>query len=61
MLPGDVNSDEHVDLKDAVLALQVMDGMSPSIPDGRDGDVNNDDKIGLEEAVYILQKTAKQR
>jgi len=56
--PGDVNgSGGEPDLADAILALQVLAGLSP--PNVNVGaDVNNDDKIGIEEVIYILQKVA---
>lgn len=52
---GDINSDREVDLRDAILALQVMAGINTSIEIYKETDVNGDERIGLEEAVYVLQ------
>ena len=52
--PGNVFIDQSIDLKDAILALQVscrLKGAGFLIG----GDVNGDRKIGLAEAVYVLQ------
>ncbi len=63
-LPGDLTSDCRIRLDDAILALQIISGLSlqalPSCPDCQ-RDVNGDGKIGIEEAVYILQKAAGMR
>jgi len=53
---GDVNSDESIDLADAIISLQVVSGIQPVSPVHRAADVNGDGKIGLEEALFILQK-----
>jgi hypothetical protein len=45
-------------LADAILALQVTRGVTPSQPVFKDTDVNGDGKIGIEEAVYIREKVA---
>ena len=54
---GDINSDGNVDLNDAILALQVLAGLSP---DGihLSADVNGDGRIGISEVIYIMQKVA---
>ncbi|MFW6332142.1 MAG: Ig-like domain-containing protein [Thermodesulfobacteriota bacterium] len=57
---GDVNNNGTVDLTDAILALKVLSGMSPTGVDSR-ADVNNDDRIGLPEVIYILQYVAEMR
>ena len=57
---GDVNGSLKADLADAVLALQVVAGMSPGGVYA-EADVNGDQKIGLEEAVYALQIVAEIR
>ncbi|MGE0087310.1 MAG: DUF1566 domain-containing protein [Desulfococcaceae bacterium] len=51
---GNVDGAGGIDLKDAVMALQVTAGMTP---DGifKDADVNGDFRIGPEEAVFCLQ------
>lgn len=52
---GNINGDDKVDLKDAILALQVV-VEADDLPDlSREFEVNNDDKIGLAEAVYIVK------
>ncbi|QTA79721.1 Sulfatase-modifying factor enzyme domain-containing protein [Desulfonema limicola] len=53
---GDVDGIGGVDLKDAVMALQVAAGMNPAGVQ-QDADVN-DSRIGLEEAVYVLRDLA---
>ena len=54
---GDVNSDGVIDLKDAVLVLQILSQFLPAGID-KDADVNGDGVIGAQEAIYILQKLA---
>ncbi|MDY6950589.1 MAG: dockerin type I repeat-containing protein [Thermodesulfobacteriota bacterium] len=54
----DVNGDGVINLNDAILALQVLAGLEPSTPIGRQVDVNGNGRIGLEEASYIMQKEA---
>lgn len=58
---GDCNRDGKVDLADAVLALQVLAGIAPSVPIYDEADVNGDQRIGLEEVIYVLQKVAELR
>jgi len=53
-LPGDVNGDCKVDLKDEILTLQVTTDIGVSVR--TEADVNGDGKIGQEESAYILQK-----
>ena len=62
--PGDLNGDCRVGLDDAILALQILLGLQPPLPDpcpacGRD--VNGDDRIDLAEVIFILQKVAEMR
>ena len=56
--PGDVNGDGTVSLKDALVALQVVLGITPSSPVYSEADVNSDQKIGMAEVIYILQTIA---
>ena len=51
---------ECVDLKDAILALQVALNLRPTASDLPD-DVNGDGKVGFAEAIYILQRIAGAR
>ena len=57
---GDLNSDAGVDLTDAILALQVLAGLTPAQEISSAADLNFDEKIGLAEVIYILQKTGQQ-
>ncbi|WP_207688935.1 carboxypeptidase regulatory-like domain-containing protein [Desulfonema limicola] len=54
---GNLNGDGQIDLKDAVLALQISSGMS--LPANLDADCNADGKIGLEDAVYVIKITSE--
>jgi alpha-tubulin suppressor-like RCC1 family protein len=53
--PGDLNMDTKIDLKDAILSLQVLADLVPSETVYPVSEVSGDAKIGLEETVYILQ------
>jgi hypothetical protein len=53
-LMGDVSGNGEVNLEDAILALQVVSGLTPTVV--LTGDVNADNRIGLPEAIYILQE-----
>lgn len=55
--PGNVDGQNGVDLRDAVIALQVLAGMNPAdidINGELEGDSN--DQIGLEEAIFALRQ-----
>lgn len=56
--PGDINDDGHVDLADAVLAIQIVSGMIPTEIIHKQADINEDGKIGVQEVTYILQKVS---
>ena len=57
--PGDLNLDGSIDLTDAIIALQVMSGIStPSHPQMNYADSNQDGRVGLPEAIYVLQEVA---
>jgi len=58
-LLGDFTCDSLIRLDDALLALQLIGGLTPHVcpaclPPGVD--VNDDGRIGVEDAVYILQQ-----
>jgi len=57
---GDVNDDGAVDLKDAILAIQVCSGFSPAKV-YKIADMNGDDRIGTGEAIYALQVASGMR
>jgi hypothetical protein len=61
VMMGDINGDAAIDITDAVLAIQVISGITPEQSINSNADVNEDGKIGLPEAIYILQKTAEMR
>lgn len=52
--PGDVNFDGSINLKDVILALEIISGTSPPEIGSLNGDVNGDAQIGLPEANYAL-------
>ncbi len=56
--PGDINSDDIVDLKDVISALKMMAGIQVAEEISKAADINGDGRIGLEEAVYIIQCSA---
>jgi PKD repeat protein len=57
---ADTNCDGHVDLKDAIVSLQVLVGMAPGLAcELNIPDVNGDNRVGLPEAIYVLQLIAK--
>ena len=57
-MPGDMNNDGTVDLKDAVLGLKLVAGENQEKV-SLDADVNGDEKMGLEEVIYILQAVSE--
>jgi len=50
LLPGDVDSNQAVNMADAILA-----GMNSGITVNMGGDVNGDGRIGFAEALYVIQ------
>ena len=59
-IPGDINGDGAVDLKDAIVVLRVLAGINttelrPNYA-ASGADVNGNGKVGMEELVYILSK-----
>jgi hypothetical protein len=59
-LPGDVNGNGNADLADAIMALQIVSGLTSLPPANLYADVNGDFRIGLEEAVYILREVSSE-
>ncbi|KPA10969.1 Spore coat protein CotH [Candidatus Magnetomorum sp. HK-1] len=57
-LPGDIDRSGHVDLKDALCALQITQGQYALQIPITDVDINFDSKIGIEETIYILKTLA---
>ena len=53
---SDVNGDGIIDLGDAILALQVLVGLTPGVDLAVD--INGNGKLDLAEAIYILQALA---
>jgi hypothetical protein len=58
IIPGDIDYSENIDLRDAILALQVCIGIAPTSAIHKEADVNGDNKIGIAEAIYALQISA---
>ena len=52
---------QALELSDAIIAMQILTGISPSLMESNVWDINADGKIGNEEAVYILQVISKLR
>ncbi len=58
--PGDADQNGTIDLRDAILILKVVSGISAgSVNTG--SDVNRDGKAGMENVVYVLQHVAGMR
>jgi PKD repeat protein len=55
---GDVNGDTHVEIADAVLALQIDAGLTIADAVNLSADVNGDGRIGLAEALYVFRVSA---
>ena len=58
---GDIDGSGIVDLRDAILSLQIVSSLPPAESLYNEADVNGDNRIGLEETVYILQDISGQR
>jgi hypothetical protein len=57
-MPGDLNNDRAVDLKDAVIALQILSGILPDDMINATAEIDGDGKIGMAEVILIFQKMA---
>ncbi|MDM8551366.1 cohesin domain-containing protein [Desulfobacterales bacterium HSG2] len=56
-LLGDINQNNEIDLKDAILTLQVLVGsMTSFMTVNKEDDINEDGRIGIEEVIYILRQ-----
>jgi hypothetical protein len=58
VLMGDIDDSNNVNLKDAILCLQILKSEMQEVPVFVDADINLDNKLGLAEVIYILQKIA---
>lgn len=58
VVPGDVNGDMKLDLKDVISVLRLLTG-NPPTSIHPNADTNGNDVIGLEEAIFILGEMSK--
>jgi hypothetical protein len=56
LIIGDTDGSGSVDLKDAVLSLQIAVGVNSGAVIYRDADCNGDGRIGMEDALYVLHQ-----
>ena len=61
IIPGDIDNSKTVDLRDAVLAFQLLSRIKLSSAVYEESDISGDRRIGIEEAVYILQVLSASR
>ena len=61
ILPADIDDSGNIDLKDAIIALQLFSGMKVQVPVFASADVNGDGKIGVAEVIYALQSLTRVR
>ena len=52
---GDINGSKHLELADAIVALQVLSNMNTANPN-LSADVDSDTRIGIAEAIYLLNE-----
>ena len=55
-VPGDVDGDGSVDLKDAILCLKILAGFADPGEVSPDADVNGNGRIGFEELFFVLKQ-----
>ena len=55
IITGDIDGSGSVDMKDLLLAMQIVSGLTPTAPIHCGGDVNGDGRIGIEETIYALK------
>jgi hypothetical protein len=58
LIRGDADCNGVLGLSDAVLVLQVLNGVQPSGSLCGEADANEDGKVGMADELYILQKIA---
>jgi len=60
LLKGDIDNNNKIDLKDAILAMKVLVSIADETIIINSGtDINFDNKYGFEELIFILQKISK--
>ncbi|MCE5265311.1 MAG: fibronectin type III domain-containing protein [Deltaproteobacteria bacterium] len=52
---GDINNDEHIDITDAVLVMQIMSQIMPAQSVYKEASVNSFNRIGMGDLIYIMQ------
>jgi len=55
---GDINNDNWIDLKDAILICKILSGMTQSSPIFIMADIDNNQQISLADLIFVLQKVA---
>ena len=52
---GDIDINGKLELRDAIVALQLASGINPSVPVDKYATVGGHQRIGIEDVIYILQ------
>jgi hypothetical protein len=55
---GDINNDDHIDIKDAILACKILAGIPLDSEIYILAEVNNNQQIDIADLIFILQKIA---
>ena len=55
VIPGDIDDNKEINLKDALLACKICSGISVDSTVYKEADINGDGKIGIAEILYILR------
>jgi flagellar hook assembly protein FlgD len=58
---GDMNYDDVVDMKDAIIVMQLLSNMPLAQPVYKEFDVNGDNLLGLAEAIHVMQTISGMR
>ncbi len=58
-LPGNINSDEVVDLTDAMIVLRMLTGQTSGTTVELNADVDGNGYLGMPDVLYILQQVAE--